>query len=131
MRGVGKGVTVEFDVVIVEEGREAANVISLHGEPMQGSPYAADRRHFRGRWFPIRCQRRPMANTRRGARDSDDFRDVVLVPDALRPQQLPLRWVQLGRPFAHRYYRHPRSLTRGSVPTEDVRPHFHFEEEDG
>ncbi|CAN7990464.1 unnamed protein product [Ixodes pacificus] len=103
MRGVGKGVTVEFDVVVAEEGREAANVIGLDGEPVQGSPYAADRRHFRGRWFPIRCQRRPMANTCHGAQDFNDFRDVVLVPDSQRPQQLPKRWVQPGRRFLHRY----------------------------
>lgn len=44
VRSIGKGKAVEFDVVIEEKGREAANV--------QGSLYAADRPRFCGRWFP-------------------------------------------------------------------------------
>ncbi|CAN8019528.1 unnamed protein product [Ixodes persulcatus] len=131
MRVVGEGETVEFDVVVGEEGRVAANVKGLDGEPVQGSPYTTDKRHFRERWFPICCQRRPMANTRRGALNPDDFHDVALVPDSPRPQQLPQRWVQPGRPFLHRYFRRPRGMTRSSLPTEDIRPHFQFEKEDG
>ncbi|KAG0416212.1 hypothetical protein HPB47_006613 [Ixodes persulcatus] len=73
MRSVGEGEAFEFDVVVGEKGREAANVTSPDGEPVQGSPYAVDRRRFRGRWFPRRGQRRPMHNPRPGVQDSDDF----------------------------------------------------------
>ncbi|CAN8027469.1 hypothetical protein HPB47_025311 [Ixodes persulcatus] len=130
MRSVGEGETVEFDVVVGEKGREAANVTGPDGEPVQGSPYAADRRRFRGRWFPRRGQRRPMPNPRRGVQDSDDFHDVVLVSNSPRPQPPPQRWLPPGRPFLRRYYRRPRGMTRSSLPAEDMRPHFQFEEED-
>ncbi|KAG0415644.1 hypothetical protein HPB47_007174 [Ixodes persulcatus] len=130
MRSLYEGETVEFDVVVGEKGREAANVTGPDGEPMPGTPYAAGSGHFRGRWFPRRSQRRPMPNPRRGVQDSDDFHDVVLVPDSPQPQPPPQRWLQPRRPFLRRYYRRSRGMTRRSLPTEDMRPQFQFEEED-
>ncbi|CAN8008532.1 unnamed protein product, partial [Ixodes pacificus] len=129
-RAVYEGETVEFDVVVGEKGREAANVTGPDGEPVQCIPYATDRRRFRGRWLPRRSQRRPMPNPHHGVQDSDDFHDVVLVPDSPRPEPPPVRWLQPGRPRLRRYYRRYRGMTRSSLPAEDMRPHFQFEEED-
>ncbi|KAH9372474.1 hypothetical protein HPB48_016621 [Haemaphysalis longicornis] len=68
MRSFGEGETVEFDVVVGEKGPEAANVTGPNGEPVQGSPYAADRRRFQPHFYAWRAPRRRVS----GARDDGD-----------------------------------------------------------
>ncbi|XP_076271014.1 Y-box binding protein ypsilon schachtel isoform X1 [Rhynchophorus ferrugineus] len=76
VRSVGDGETVEFNVVVGEKGNEAANVTGPNGDPVRGSPYAADRRRYR-LWFYPRGGRGGRGGSVRRPRDppSDGEKD--------------------------------------------------------
>jgi len=72
VRSVGDGEVVEFSVVVGEKGNEAANVTGPNGEPVRGSPYAADRRRGYRQWFyPRRGRGAPRGGGPR--RSKEDF----------------------------------------------------------
>ncbi|KAJ8947415.1 hypothetical protein NQ318_009621 [Aromia moschata] len=91
---VGDGELVEFSVVVGEKGNEAANVTGPNGEPVRGSPYAADRRRGYRQWYYPRGGRRP--SNRRPPRDSQSEGEGKegLAPggDAGGPQGPPRRY---------------------------------------
>lgn len=110
MRSVGEGETVEFDVVVGEKGREAANVTGPDGEPVQGSPYAADRRRFRPRFYAWRAPRRRVAGPRDDGdgyvpADSQRLQRPPQSPPPPPARSYPQPWVQQPPPPPARRFR--------------------------
>ncbi|XP_038216481.1 Y-box factor homolog [Zerene cesonia] len=112
VRSVGDGEAVEFAVVAGEKGYEAAGVTGPGGEPVKGSPYAADkRRGFPRQYYP-----------RGGWRDGDGPRrgggarrppPAAPAPDAADGEAAPAQRSYFRRNFRGGRRGGPRPAYRG------------------